>query len=130
MRDPPPPPPLGQRMFASPSIVSPLTKLRMCFVMMNVHWVEEQALKSVTLGVETLAKMGCHIPLGKGKVLFKTIIGLMAAKKYTKTLTPEFVANLPLATDPGHSGVMQMLESLVYPCHMAKPEIIPLLVSK
>ena len=108
-------------------VVPPVEKLRICFVMLNIHWVEEQPLDAVKLGTDILSEMGCHLPRRTTGILFKTITGLMAAKRYVKILTPEYIDKLPLSTDPVHNGIMRMLEALVYPCHMAKQEIIPLL---
>jgi hypothetical protein len=58
--------------------------------------------------------------------MFKTITGLLSTKHSVKKVTPEFIDQLPVTTDPVHVGIMQMLDAFIFPCYTGKPELLAL----
>ena len=103
-------------------------KLRVAYVLLQSYSAtEDMNDRAVDFGIKTLAELGCKLPSSTSGAVYRTLTGLVSCKRFASKVTPEFLENLPVTSDPVHVGIMKMLDACVYPFYCRKPEYLPLL---
>lgn len=89
---------------------------------------QNKPLDAVKVGLDTLRKMGIHLPLNPGKL--HVMKDLLQIKILLRSKSMDFYNNLPEMKDADKNAVMRILSDISSASFFAAPDLVPLLAFK